>query len=80
MTKRRVGDKAILKVFEPAADQKTGTAWKGGKPANGSTGGVNTEGEGEPRHFNIIFNNNIYNYNYNNNNGSSWNMPSKRKI
>lgn len=85
MTKRRAVEKTVLKSFEPNImdSQKTGTG-KTGKAAPASqyasnssaVGSVNTE-EAEPRHYNIIFNNNVFNYNYN---GSSWNMPSKRKV
>jgi len=84
LSKRHVAEKSVLNAFEAGFDpQKMGNAWKGGKPvnnpnfqhANGIPG--NEGGEGEVRHYNIIYNNNTYNYNIS---ASPWNAQPKRKI
>jgi len=66
--------------------QKTANGWKttktniGGNPQyiNGSAGSLNGQenGDGEVRHYNIIYNNNTFNYNIN---ASPWNNHTKRK-
>jgi len=76
ISKRHGAEKAVLNAFDAGFDpQKMTNAWKGGKHAN--AGPAAEGGDGEVRHYNIIYNNNTYNYNVS---ASPWNAQPKRKI